>query len=90
MTITIQAGNQWLRLKPDSQNDKFTPSSAVWAWDCPVVCMVDLLLCDGGNLTAAFVPHIYDMGGSPDFWAVALIERKVAAPSRIVENSVDV
>lgn len=90
MTITIQAGNQWLRLKPDSQNDEFTPSSAVWAGDCPVVRMVDLLLCNGGNLMAAFVPHIYDMSGSPDFWTVSLIERKVAAPLRIVKNPVDV
>ena len=89
MTITTQAGNKGLRLKPDSQNDKFTPSSAVWAGDCPVLCMVDLLLCNGGNLMAAFVPHIYDMSGSPDFWAVSLIERKVAAPLRIVENPVD-
>lgn len=90
MTITIQAGNQWLRLKPDSQNDEFTPSSAVWAGDCPVVRMVDLLLCNGGNLMAAFVPHIYDMSGSPDFWTVSLIERKVAAPLRIVENPINV
>ena len=90
MTITIQAGNQWLRLKPDSQNDEFTPSSAVWAGDCPVVRMVDLLLCNGGDLMAAFVPHIYDMSGLPDFWTVSLIERKVAAPLRIVENPVNV
>ena len=32
----------------------------------------------------------FTMSGSPDFWTVSLIERKVAAPLRIVENPINV